>query len=172
MAILKIRKYGDEILAKKAARVNFNTIKDLPKIINDMTQTCIAMGGVGLAAPQAGLDLQLAVIMLPVGKDEERTYRRYVLINPEITSAEGKMTSDEGCLSFPGLDIQIERSREIKVKYLNENGLPVELKAEGYFAVILQHETDHLRGRLFIDHLQGEAKIAARKKIEELSKNW
>jgi peptide deformylase len=137
-----------------------------------MTQTCIAMGGVGLAAPQAGLDLQLAVIMLPVGKDEERAYRRYVLINPEITSANGKIISDEGCLSFPGLDIQIERSREIKVKYLNENGLPVELKAEGYFAVILQHETDHLNGKLFIDHLQGEAKIAARKKIEELSKNW
>jgi peptide deformylase len=172
MAILQIKKYGDEILTKKAARINFNTVKDLQKIINDMTQTCIAMGGVGLAAPQAGLGLQLAVIMLPVGKDEERTYKRYVLINPEITSAKGKMTSDEGCLSFPGLDIQIERSREVKIKYLNENGLPVELKAEGYFAVILQHEIDHLNGKLFIDNLQGEAKIAASNKIEELSKNW
>ena len=172
MAILKIKKYGEQILTKKAARINFNTVKDLPKIINDMTQTCIAMGGVGLAAPQAGLDLQLAVIMLPVGKDEEKTFRRYILINPEITSAKDKITSDEGCLSFPGLDIQVERSREIKIKYLNETGLPVELKAEGYFAVILQHEIDHLNGRLFIDHLQGEARIAARKKIEELSKNW
>lgn len=173
MSILKIRKYGDDGLAKKAKRVNFNTMgKELPKIIADMSQTCLTMGGVGLAAPQAGLDLQLAVIMLPVGKDEEKTYKRYVLVNPEILSAKGHVVSDEGCLSFPGLDIQIERNEEIVVDYLNENGLPVELKAKGYFAIILQHEIDHLHGKLFIDYLQGEAKDIALAKIAELSKNW
>ena len=173
MATLKIRKYGDAVLAKKARRVNFNTMgKELPKIIADMSQTCLTMGGVGLAAPQAGLDLQLAVIMLPVGKDEEKTYKRYVLVNPEILSAKGQVVSDEGCLSFPGLDIQIERNEEIVVDYLNENGLPVELKAKGYLAIILQHEIDHLHGKLFIDYLQGEAKEAALAKIAELSQNW
>ena len=172
MAILKIRKYGDEILAKKAKRVNFNTVKDFNKTVNDMTQTCMAMGGVGLAAPQAGLDMHMAVIMLPVGKDEDKTYKRYVLVNPEISSAKGSVTSDEGCLSFPGLDIQIERAEEIKVTYLNETGLPSELNAKGYFAVILQHEIDHLNGKVFIDHLKGEAKTAAKAKISELRKNW
>jgi peptide deformylase len=171
--ILKIRKYGDKILAKKAARVNFNTMgKELPKIINDMTQTCLAMNGVGLAAPQAGIDLSIAVIMLPVGKDEEKTYKRYVLVNPEISSSKGILNSSEGCLSFPGLDIQLERAQEVKVKYLNEKGIPVELKASGFLAVILQHEIDHLNGRVFIDRLKGAARAEAMAKIEELSKVW
>jgi peptide deformylase len=171
--ILKIKKYGEQILAKKATRINFNTMhKNLPKIINDMTQTCLAMNGVGLAAPQVGLDLSLAVIMLPAGKDEEKTFKRYVLINPEISSSKGKVSGNEGCLSFPGLDIQVERAQEIKVKYLNENGLPVELKTSGFLAIVLQHEIDHLNGRVFIDRLKGEDRTAALAKIEELSKSW
>jgi peptide deformylase len=172
MAILKIVKYGNEILAKKASRINFNTMKDLPKIIDDMTQTCLAMQGVGLAAPQVGLDLSIAVIMIPVGKEEERKYKRYVLVNPEISPAGEKIMSDEACLSFPGLDISIERYKEVNVKYLNEAGLPVELKTGGQLAIILQHEIDHLNGRVFIDHLRGSARLEAKAKIAELSKKW
>jgi len=173
MAILKIYKYGEDILVKKAQRVNFNLMeKKLPKIINDMTHTCLAMRGVGLAAPQVGLDLSLSVIMLPVGTEEKEEYKRYVLINPEISSCKGSVMSPEGCLSFPGLDIEIERAEQVKVKYLNEKGLPVELNAKGYFAIILQHEIDHLNGKLFIDHLKGEKRREAKKKIEELSANW
>jgi peptide deformylase len=173
MAILKIVKYGDPILERPATRVNFNTLeKKLPKIIEDMTHTCLASAGVGLAAPQAGLDLCMAVIMLPVGKGEEQTYKRYVLINPEISQSKGAQISAEGCLSFPGLEIELERALEIKVKYLNENGLPVELKAQGYFAIILQHEIDHLYGKTFITRLKGENKKEALKQLAELKKNW
>jgi len=170
---MKIYKYGQEILQKKTSRVNFNLMeKKLAKIINDMSQTCIAMQGIGLAAPQVGLDMALAIIMMPVGEPEERQYKRYVLINPEISSKSGTIMSDEGCLSFPGLDIQIPRAKEITVKYLNENGLPVEIRAGGLLAIILQHEIDHLNGKLFIDHLKGEKKLEAKAKIAELSKNW
>jgi peptide deformylase len=130
------------------------------------------MNGVGLAAPQVGLNLSLAVIMLPVNKGEEKIYKRYVLINPEISSPKGIVSGSEGCLSFPGLDIQVERAQEVKVKYLNEKGLPVELKTSGFLAVVLQHEIDHLNGRVFIDRLKGEARAAAIAKINELSKTW
>lgn len=172
MAILKIYKYGEEILTKKASRVNFNTLeKKLPKIINDMTQTCLAMRGVGLAAPQVGLDLSITVIMIPVGK-EEKEYKRYILINPEITSKKGTLISDEGCLSFPGIDVQIERAEEVKVKYLNEKGLPVELKASGYFAIVLQHEIDHLYGKVFIDYLTAEKRAQVKAQLKELAKTW
>ncbi|MDR0953458.1 MAG: peptide deformylase [Elusimicrobiota bacterium] len=170
---MKIYKYGEDILNKKTAKVNFNLVeKKLPKIIEDMTQTCIAMQGVGLAAPQVGLDMALAVILLPVDAKNGKGYRRYVLINPEITLANGNTLSEEGCLSFPGLEIEIERAEEVKVKYLNEKGLPVELKASGFFAIVLQHEIDHLNGKVFIDRLTLKQKEEAEQKLAELAKNW
>ena len=171
MAILKIYKYGEEILTQKTKRINFNLMeKKLPKIINDMTQTCLFMEGVGLAAPQVGLDIALVVVMLP--QKEEGKYKRYILINPEITSKKGKTLSEEGCLSFPGLAVQIERATEVKVKYLDERGLPVEMVAKGFLAIILQHEIDHLNGKTFIDNLPKVAKDKALKDIAELSKEW
>ena len=119
MAILNICKYGKEILTQKTKRINFNFMdKKLPKIINDMTQTCLAYNGVGLAATQVGLDIALAVVLLP--QEEEGSYKRYVLINPEISNREGSVMSSEGCLSFPGLNIQVPRAKKVKVKYLNE----------------------------------------------------
>ncbi len=178
MAILKIHKYGEDILEKKCERINFNLMEGkLPKIIEDMTQTCLAMQGVGLAAPQVGLDMSLAVIMLPVDDgpskpENERLYKRYVLINPEISSSKGVVESEEGCLSFPGLEIKIERAKEVKVKCLNENGLPVEIKTAGPLAIVLQHEIDHLYGRTFIDHLYGAAKKEVLAKIKELRRRW
>jgi peptide deformylase len=174
MAILKIYKYGEDILRKVPQRVNFNLMeKKLPKIINDMTHTCLAMRGVGLAAPQVGLDLSLAVIMFPVNEEEgKEQFKRYVLINPEISLYKGTTVSTEGCLSFPGLEIQVERAEQIKVKYLNENGLPVVMTAKGYLAIILQHEIDHLYGKLFIDRLKGQKLAEAKKKLKELSADW
>ena len=172
MAILKIYKYGEDILNKKTERINFNLMeKKLPKIINDMTQTCLAMGGVGLAAPQVGLGIAIAVVMYPLD-DEGEKYKRYVLINPEISSREGTQQSNEGCLSFPGLDIQVERAKKVKVKCLNEKGMPVEIKAEGFLAIIMQHEIDHLYGKVFIDLLPPLQKAEAKKKLEELSQKW
>lgn len=172
MAILKIYKYGEDILGKKTQRVNFNLMeKKLPKIISDMTQTCLAMNGVGLAAPQVGLDLSIAVIMYPLDEEGEK-YKRFVLINPEISRQEGGVLSNEGCLSFPGLDIKVNRAQRINVKYLNEKGMPVEIKADGFLAIIMQHEIDHLNGRVFIDLLPPAEKAEAKKKLELLAEKW
>lgn len=172
MAILKIYKYGEDILGKKTRRVNFNLMeKKLPKIINDMTQTCLAMSGVGLAAPQVGLDLSIAVVMYPLD-DEGEKYKRYVLINPEISRQEGSVISNEGCLSFPGLDIKVNRAQRINVKYINEKGMPVEIRADGFLAIIMQHEIDHLNGRVFIDLLPPAEKAEAKKKLELLAEKW
>lgn len=172
MAILKIYKYGEDILGKKTRRVNFNLMeKKLPKIINDMTQTCLAMNGVGLAAPQVGLDLSIAVVMYPLD-DEGEKYKRYVLINPEISRKEGSVISNEGCLSFPGLDIKVNRAQRINVKYINEKGMPVEIRADGFLAIIMQHEIDHLNGRVFIDLLPPAEKAEAKKKLELLAEKW
>ncbi|WP_428066647.1 peptide deformylase [Candidatus Proelusimicrobium volucris] len=172
MAILKIYKYGEDILSKKTRRVNFNLMeKKLPKIINDMTQTCLAMNGVGLAAPQVGLDLSIAVVMYPLD-DEGEKYKRYVLINPEISRQEGSVISNEGCLSFPGLDIKVNRAQRINVKYINEKGMPVEIRADGFLAIIMQHEIDHLNGRVFIDLLPPAEKAEAKKKLELLAEKW
>ena len=171
MAILTICKYGKEILRTKTKRINFNLMaKKLPKLINDMTQTCLAYNGVGLAATQVGLDISLAVVLLP--QEEEGKYKRYVLINPEISSREGSVLSSEGCLSFPGLNIQVPRAKKVKVKYLNEKGLPVELNAEGFLAIILQHEIDHLEGRVFIDRVQQKDQSKVQAELEKLSKEW
>lgn len=180
MAIMKIYTYGSEILTKKATRINFNLIeKKLPKIINDMTQTCLFANGVGLAAPQVGLDLSLAIIMYPVKEDKQGViqYQRYVVINPEISTKKGTCDSDEGCLSLPGITAQIERAQEIKVKCLNEKGLPIEIKATGRLAIILQHEIDHLYGKVFIDHLPASKRMEvveemknARRKNESVEK--
>ena len=172
MAILKIYKYGEDILGKKTRRVNFNLMeKKLPKIINDMTQTCLAMNGVGLAAPQVGLDLSIAVVMYPLD-DEGEKYKRYVLLNPEISRQEGSVISNEGCLSFPGLDIKVNRAQRINVKYINEKGMPVEIRADGFLAIIMQHEIDHLNGRVFIDLLPPAEKAEAKKKLELLAEKW
>lgn len=171
MAILNICRYGKEILTKKTKRINFNLLeKKLPKLINDMTQTCLAYNGVGLAATQVGLDIALAVVLLP--QEEEGSYKRYVLINPEISNPQGSVMSTEGCLSFPGLSIQVPRAKKIKVKYLNEKGLPVELNAEGFLAIILQHEIDHLNGKVFIERVPQKDQAKVQAELEKLSKEW
>ena len=171
MAILNISRYGKEILRTKTKRINFNLMeKKLPKLINDMTQTCLAYNGVGLAATQVGLDISIAVVLLP--QEEEGSYKRYVLINPEISNREGSVLSTEGCLSFPGLSIQVPRAKKVKVKYLNEKGLPVELNAEGFLAIILQHEIDHLEGRVFIDRVAPKDLPKVQAELEKLSKEW
>ncbi len=167
MAILKIHRFGKDLQSTPAARVNFNAVeRKLPKIIEDMTQTCLSLDGVGLAAPQVGLDMALAIVLINIGDDDNPKYQRYVLINPEVTSPKDTQVGQEGCLSLPGIWADVERAKEIKVKALNERGLPVEIKAKDRLAVIMQHEIDHLNGKVFIDHLpaQQRAQLAAQLK--------
>ena len=147
------------ILRKKAKPVN-KFDKDLQTLIDDMFETMREAPGVGLAAPQINLPMQLAVIEYAEGEDDEERpedapppeKKMFVIINPEITKvSDEKVLGIEGCLSIPGLVGEVERHQSIEVKALNRHGNPVKIKAEGWLARIFQHEIDHLNGVLFTD---------------------
>jgi len=147
-SLLPIRKYGDPVLqtpAKPVTHIN----KDVQKLIPALLQTMYAEPGIGLAAPQVGVPLRLIVLdVAPEGKT-----RAMALINPVISARKGKIKSEEGCLSFPGIHITIRRSAWVQVSAVNPEGLPVTVEAEGLLSRCLQHEMDHLDGIVMIDHL-------------------
>ncbi len=157
MALRQIIHLPEPILRKKAKPVTeFN--KDLQTLIDDMLETMRDAPGVGLAAPQINLPMQLAVVEYAEGEDDEENEgkelkkKTYVLINPEIVKvSEEKVMGIEGCLSIPGLVGEVERYEAIQVKALNRHGQPVKLKVDGWMARIFQHEIDHLNGVLFTD---------------------
>lgn len=163
MALRKIISVPDPVLRKKAKPVvKFD--KELQALIDDMIETMREAPGVGLAAPQINVPLQLAVIEYGEEEDEAeeeaqegeapkpKPKKLFVVINPEITqkSAE-KVSGVEGCLSVPGIVGEVERHQAIQVKALNRRGKPVKYKAEGWLARIFQHEIDHLNGVIFTD---------------------
>lgn len=157
MALRQIVYLPAPILRRKAKPVT-KFDKDLQTLIDDMIETMREAPGVGLAAPQIDLSLQLAVIEYAEGEDEEENEGKelkkklFVLINPEITkTSEEKVFGVEGCLSIPGLIGEVERHEAIQVKALNRHGQPVKLKVDGWMARIFQHEIDHLNGVLFTD---------------------
>jgi peptide deformylase len=152
MAIRDIRIYPDPVLRTKTARVG--AIDDnVKRLIEDMVETMHAAPGVGLAANQVGVSLQLAVIDLSGQEDETRRHPLLVLINPEMLSLEGSVTEEEGCLSIPDYAETVKRAAKVKVRALDRSGKPFELEAQGLLAKALQHELDHLNGLLFIDRL-------------------
>ena len=172
MAIRRICKYGETILGKKTRKVGPKEIKkDLPGLLKDMFETLDAVGGVGLAANQIGLDLSLAVIKIKKEKEEEEVLR-IVLINPELAEKSGSMTEEEGCLSFPGLFARVKRFSKVKVRALNEKGLPIEINAEGLFSKALQHELDHLDGVVFIDRLPFLTRMKLKPLLMKLKRQW
>lgn len=157
MALRQIVHLPEPILRKKAKPVT-KFDKDLQTLIDDMFETMREAPGVGLAAPQINLPMQLAVVEYAEGEDDEENEgkelkkKQYVLINPEIVkTSEEKVMGVEGCLSIPGLVGEVERHEAIQVKALNRHGQPVKLKVEGWMARIFQHEIDHLNGVLFTD---------------------
>lgn len=158
MALLQIVHLPEPILRKKAKPVT-QFDKDLQVLIDNMFETMRDAPGVGLAAPQINLPMQLAVIEYAEGEDEEQEEgapppkkKQFVLINPEIVKvSEEKVMGVEGCLSIPGLVGEVERHEAIQVKALNRHGQPVKLKVKGWMARIFQHEIDHLNGVLFTD---------------------
>jgi len=174
MAVRKIVKYGDDILKEKIEPTDFKTLAPLlPALLKDMEETCLFANGAGLAANQIGLKYRLAVILIPEEKkDGEQKYKRFVIINPEIVSSDGKILQEEGCLSFPGLFVEIERAQNIVVRYINEKGLPMQVHAKGLLAKALQHEIDHLDGKVFIDRADPALKPEIKKELKKLSKNW
>lgn len=167
---MRICKYGERILRKRTRPVNYAADKErLSVIIADMFETMRAAGGVGLSANQVGLDLRLSVISIAHENEPELSL---VLIDPVITHAEGRQEGDEGCLSFPGLYQRVRRYDKVTVRALNERGLPVEIRAGGFLARALQHEIDHLDGRLFIDRLPFLARLRLRPRLAALKRKW
>ncbi|NRB10207.1 MAG: peptide deformylase [Rickettsiaceae bacterium] len=170
MAKLTILTEPNPILRKVAQEVE--TINDqLLKLIDDMVET---MGSdVGLAAPQIGISQRILVMNLHDNDDFERPEGFYPIkmINPEIIERSKEMvTADEGCLSLPGIRISVERSKEVKVKYMDCNKQIQELEAKGWLARVVQHEMDHLNGKLAIDYLSSMKKDVALRKLKKLKK--
>ena len=152
MTVLNLRTLPDPILRQKARRVT--KIDDaLQKLIDDMIDTMRAASGVGLAANQVGVLQKIVVIEIP---EEEEVL---VLINPEITRREGERLVEEGCLSIPGYRGELTRSLKVRARALDRDGNTMRIKAEGLLAQALEHETDHINGTLYIDHLESSEKL-------------
>src|ERR1041384_5570182 len=147
MAVLNILRYPDARLHKVAAPI---TVFDdaLKKLVADMTETMYAAPGIGLAATQ--VDVHKQVIVVDVS---ERRDSLVVLVNPEILEATGESDIEEGCLSVPGIYELVQRSERVKVRAYDQNGTPFTLEAQGLLAVCIQHEMDHLKGKVFVEHL-------------------
>ncbi|MQY56312.1 MAG: peptide deformylase [Dehalococcoidia bacterium] len=151
MAVLKIRTLPDPVLRRKAKKVT-KIDGSIQKLIDDMIDTMHAAPGVGLAAPQIGVSLRLAVIELP---GEELI----TLINPAIIKRQGERIVAEACLSVPGYQGEIKRSVTVKVKAQDRQGKEIRLKGEELLAHALEHELDHLNGTLYIDHIESPDKL-------------
>ena len=152
MAILPLVMMDNPMLHRKAKRVR-NIDKSIQKLIDDLIETMHHIGdAAGLAAPQVGVPLQIAVIELP-GED------LITLINPEIVKRAGEREVMEGCLSLPGYRGEIKRSDVVTVKGRDRNGKQIRIKADGLLAQALEHEIDHLNGVVYLDHLESRDKL-------------
>ena len=149
MAILEIRKYPDDVLKKKALPVE-KVDKTLQRLIDNMIETMYDAPGIGLAAPQVGVSKRLLVIDI---SSKEEKIPLVVLINPEITEADGLVDSEEGCLSLPDYTTVVKRADRLIVKGLDREGNPVEMECTELLARAIQHEIDHLDGVLLIDRI-------------------
>jgi peptide deformylase len=141
--------YPDKRLRERGKKVEAVTA-EVRQLIDDMAETMYAAPGVGLAATQIGELLQLFIIDIA---DSEEPSDLKVFINPEILETTGELTWQEGCLSFPGVQEDIDRAARVRVRALDRDGNAFELEAEGLLAVAIQHEYDHLQGQLMIDHM-------------------
>jgi peptide deformylase len=165
LAILPIRLYPDPVLRARCREVTAFDDR-LRKLASDMVETTHAAPGVGLAAPQVGVELRLAVVDVSVGQDPSQLH---VLVNPEIVRQEGLITEVEGCLSIPGINDKVDRPEKVAVRALDVEGRPCEIEGEGWFARALCHEIDHLNGVLFIDHLRGLRRERVRRQLRKLA---
>ena len=161
MTILTILEFPDERLRKKAQPVA--AVDDsVRQLLDDLLETMYAAPGVGLAAPQVNVRKRVVVI----DTSEEKNHP-LCLINPEIAAKEGQEESEEGCLSVPGVFETVERAAKVTVRALNRNGEFFEMQVDGLLAVCIQHELDHLDGKLFVDYLSPLKRHMARKKLQK-----
>ncbi|MDD2680376.1 MAG: peptide deformylase [Candidatus Omnitrophica bacterium] len=158
---LRIRKFGDPVLRKKSALVNKVT-SGHRDILSAMARLMYDGEGVGLAASQVGIDEAMVVVDIGDGL--------YKVVNPRIIKIQGKQVNLEGCLSVPGICIKVKRAKKIQLIGLDENGNPLNIKAEGLLACVFQHELDHLKGKLIVDYASFLEKIKIAKALKELKK--
>ena len=158
MALLPILEYPDPRLKKVATPVAAVTA-DIRRLVRDLAETMYAAPGVGLAATQVNVHKRVLVIDISDTKDQLR-----VFINPELLMTEGEAECEEGCLSVPGYYDKVTRAARIRVRAQDENGETFELAAEGLLAVCIQHEMDHLEGKVFVEYLSPlkRARLAAK----------
>jgi peptide deformylase len=149
MAVRTILEYPDKRLTYEAQPVS-SVDDEVRRLVEDMAETMYAAPGVGLAAPQIGVGLRVFVIDI-AGENEPSQLRAY--INPEIVEKRGVIAWEEGCLSFPGVHVEIERAERVKVRAQDAQGQWFELEAEGLLAIAIQHEYDHLDGKLMTDRI-------------------
>jgi len=172
MALLEIVEFPNPGLKENCAEVTEVT-DEIKTLLEDMAETMYDAPGVGLAAPQIGI--QKRIIVVDPGpknpEDENETGELYKLVNPEIIKSEGQVDSEEGCLSIPGIKETIKRSQRVVVKALNEDGEEINIDADGFLAIVLQHEIDHLNGVLFIDHLSRLKQKLVKAKIKKANRD-
>lgn len=161
MALREILRHPDPRLRRKAQAVE-RVDDPVRALVADLADTMYQAPGIGLAAPQLGVAQRVIVIDI----SEERNALQ-VFINPQILSAEGQQTLEEGCLSVPGIYDNVTRASHIRVRALGRDGEAFELEAEGLLATCIQHEIDHLEGKLFIDHLSRLKQQRIRKKVDK-----
>ncbi len=161
MALRTILHYPDPRLRQVAKPVP--TVDDgIRRLVDDMAETMYAAPGIGLAAIQVDVPWRVVVIDI----SETRNHLQ-VFINPEIFERDGKQVFEEGCLSVPGIFDEVERARHIRVRALDRDGQPFEIEAEGLLATCIQHEIDHLDGKVFVDYLSRLKQSRIRKKLEK-----
>ncbi len=164
MAILDILHYPDPRLRNKAKPVE--KVDDaIRQLVDDMFETMYQAPGIGLAATQANVPKRVLVVDISEEKNAP-----LCLVNPEIVATEGEEQSEEGCLSVPGIYDTVTRSERVKVHALDRDGQSIELEADGLLAVCIQHEIDHLDGKLFVDYLSNLKRQRIRKKLEKESR--
>lgn len=161
MAILKILQYPDPRLHMVAKKVDQVT-DDTRRLVRDLTETMYAAPGVGLAATQ--VDVHLQVIVADISEDRNQLR---VFINPEILARSGEEECEEGCLSVPGIYEKVRRAEKVTVRALDAHGKPFTLEADGFLAVCIQHEMDHLNGKVFVEYLSQLKQTRIRSKLKK-----
>ena len=164
--IYPIVKYGDPVLEKPSATIT-KFDDELRQLVNDMFESMYDAHGVGLAAPQIGIGKRIAVIDVTFKEDPEA---KIVLVNPEIVHVEGRLTSNEGCLSLPEFREKVTRARKVTARAQNLKGDTFEVTGEELLARALLHETDHLNGKLYISHISALKRDMMKRKIRKMVK--
>jgi peptide deformylase len=160
MAVLRVRRYGDPVLRRRAREVEAVT-PEIRRLVDDMVDTMYDEVGIGLAAPQIGASLRLMV----VGDEEGRGVQ--ALVNPVIVEQGGSVTAEEGCLSLPGVFAPVSRAEWVTLQAQDLEGAPMSIRARGLRARVFQHEIDHLDGVLFIDRLEPVVRDRIKRRIKK-----